>query len=145
MKLKPLSLALACAALFCATPAPAQQGQGLVRVLLDSATTLVENGDFEEARGPVFGHLEEDQDEEFQLRVRAGHTYIFVGVCDENCSDLDIVITDEDGDELESDVELDDTPMVVLEAEETTTITVKVSMATCRDDCHYGMGMYTGK
>jgi hypothetical protein len=25
-----------------------------------------------------------------------------------------------------------------------TTITVRVSMATCRDDCHYGMGMYTG-
>ncbi|HEY0035920.1 MAG TPA: hypothetical protein VGB66_04485 [Longimicrobium sp.] len=145
MKLKTAALALASAALFCATPARAQQGQALVRVLLDSATTLVENEDYEEARDPVFGRLEEDQEEEFQLRVRAGHTYVFVGVCDENCSDLDIVVTDEDGDELESDVELDDTPMVVLEAEETTTITVKVSMATCRDDCHYGMGMYTGK
>ncbi|HEY7770282.1 hypothetical protein, partial [Longimicrobium sp.] len=133
MKLKTLAPALACAALFCATPARAQQGQALVRVLLDSATTLVENQDYEEARAPVFGRLEEDQDEEFQLRVRAGHTYVFVGVCDENCSDLDIVVTDEDGDELESDVELDDTPMVVLEAEETTTITVTVSMATCRD------------
>ena len=145
MKLTTVALALACAALFCATPARAQQGQALVRVLLDSATTLVENENYEEAHAPVYGSLEEGQDEEFQMRVRAGHTYIFVGVCDENCSDLDIVITDEDGDELESDVELDDTPMVVLEAEETTTITVKVSMATCRHDCHYGMGMYTGK
>jgi hypothetical protein len=144
MKLTTLAPALACAALFCATPARAQQGQALVRVLLDSATTLVANEDFEEVHDPVYGTLEEGEDEEFEMRVRAGQTYVFVGVCDENCSDLDIVVTDEDGDEVESDVELDDTPMVIFEARETMTITVKVSMATCTDDCHYGMGMYTG-
>ena len=144
MKLTTLALALAGAALFCAAPARAQQGPALVRVLLDSATTLVEKEDFEAAHDPVYGSLEEGEDEEFEMRVRAGQTYIFVGVCDENCSDLDIVITDEDGDELESDVELDDTPMVVLEAKQTARITVKVSMAGCSDDCHYGVGTYTG-
>ena len=144
MKLKPLALALACAALFCATPARAQQGRALVRMLLDSATTLVENEDFQRVQAPVYGSLEEGEDEEFEMRVRAGQTYVFVGVCDENCSDLDIIVTDADGDELESDVELDDTPMVMLQARQTMKITVKVSMATCRDDCHYGMGLYTG-
>ena len=145
MKRTSLALALACAALFCATPARAQQGQDLVRVLLDSATTLVEKEDFEEAHEPVYGRLEEGDDEELQMRVRAGQTYIFVGVCDENCSDLDIIVTDEDGDELESDVELDDTPMVMFEAKTSGTITVTVSMATCGDDCHYGMGIYTDR
>lgn len=143
MKLKPFALALACAALFCAAPAGAQQGQALVRVLLDSATTLVESEDFQAVQNPVYGSLEEGEDEEFEMRVRAGQTYIFLGVCDENCSDLDIIVTDEDGDELESDVELDDTPMVMLQATQTMKIAVKVSMPTCRNDCHYGLGVYT--
>jgi hypothetical protein len=72
---------------------------------------------------------------------RAGHAG---APGDESCTDLDIVVTDVDGDELESDVELDDTPMVIFEAREATTVTVTVSMATCRDDCHYGVGMFTG-
>ncbi|MBW3655050.1 MAG: hypothetical protein KY444_03020 [Gemmatimonadetes bacterium] len=144
MKLTTLALALAGAALFCAAPAQAQQGQALVRVLLDSATTLVEKEDFEAAHDPVYGSLEEGEDEEFEIRVRAGQTYIFVGVCDENCTDLDIIVTDQDGDELESDVELDDTPMVMLQAKQTMKITVTVSMPGCRNDCHYGIGIYIG-
>ena len=145
MKLKTIALALAGAALFCAAPAQAQQGPALVAMLLDSATVLMSNEDFEEADDAVVGTLGEGEDEEFEMELEAGESYIFVGVCDENCSDLDIAVYDENGDEIDSDVEMDDTPMVAIEADEDMTVTIKVTMATCGRRCHYGLGTYTGQ
>jgi hypothetical protein len=143
MKLKMIALAVACAALVCAAPAQAQKGRALVRLQLDSAATLMANENFEAAHENVFGNLAQGQDEEFEMRVSAGESYIFVGVCDENCSDLDIHVYDADGEEIDSDVELDDTPMVAVEPKRNMTVRVKVTMATCSSDCHFGMGVYT--
>lgn len=144
MKLKTIALAFA-GAFLCAAPARAQQGAALVQTLLDSATVLMANEDYEESDDAVTGTLEAGQDEEFEMELEAGQNYIFVGVCDENCSDLDITIYDEDGDEIDSDVEMDDTPMVMIEAEEDMKVTIKVTMATCDDECHFGLGVYQGQ
>lgn len=144
MKLKTIALAIA-GALLCAAPAQAQQGASLVRMLLDSASVLMANEDYEETDEAVTGSLEQGQDEEFEMELEAGQSYIFVGVCDENCSDIDITIYDEDGDEIDSDVEMDDTPMVMIEAEEDMTVTIKVTMATCDDECHFGLSVFQGQ
>jgi hypothetical protein len=66
-----------------------------------------------------------------------------VGVCDNDCSDLDLVLYDADGDQVDSDVQTDDVPIVQVTPRETMRYRVKVLMPTCKTNpCWYGIGVY---
>lgn len=70
-------------------------------------------------------------------------TYIFAGVCDVDCSDLDFTLLDENGIEVDSDVETDDEPIVRVTPKRAATFRLRVRMATCGDNpCYYGVGVY---
>lgn len=140
MKLSLLAFAAAAVALV-STPAQAQPG--VITMQLDSAVSMMANEGFLPADEPVTGTLAQGDDEEFELDLQSGVSYFIVGVCDSDCSDLDLVLTDERGDEVESDRELDDVPMLVLEAERTGSYVLSVQMATCSTRvCYYGVRVF---
>lgn len=140
MKLSLLALAAAAAAL---VSSPAQAQPAIIQTQLDSAIVLMGNEGFAPADEPVTGTLAQGDDEEFELDLQSGVSYFIVGVCDGGCSDLDLVLTDESGEEVESDRELDDVPMLALEAGSTGSYVLSVQMATCSSSsCHYGVRVF---
>jgi len=74
------------------------------------------------------------------LQSPGGEVY-FIGACDENCRDLDLVVRDSAGREIGRDVELDDTPIVVVQGP-AAAYSVEVSMADCTGECHWGVGVF---
>lgn len=77
------------------------------------------------------------------VTLRAGVDYNFVGVCDQDCSDLDLWLYNEDGRLIDSDVAYDDIPVVGVTPRWTGRFRVKVSMESCRTGyCYYGVGLF---
>lgn len=140
MKLSAVALAALGAALLSAVPAHAQSE--IIRTQLDSAVSHMRAQGFVPADAPVGGRLAQGADEEFELEIEAGTTYFVVGVCDGGCSDLDLVLTDASGKEVDSDRELDDVPMLALQGLRGTHV-LSVAMATCGSAaCEYGVRVF---
>ncbi len=121
-----------------AGPAAAQNptGAALVAAQLDAAVN-----EFGLTPGAqVTGRLAQDGSRLHNVQAPGGMTY-FIGVCDENCDDLDLVVLDAAGREIGRDEEIDDVPMVAAEIV-AGTYTVEVSMAGCTGQCHWGVGVF---
>jgi hypothetical protein len=139
MKLK--SFLMAAAALLVSTAAEAQPN--IIRTQLDSAVVLMRGQGFVPVDDAVTGTLATGADEEFEIDLEAGVTYMIVGVCDGGCSDLDLVLSDDDGDEMEADREMDDVPMLAIENTRNVEAVLSVQMATCSSaQCHYGVRVF---
>jgi hypothetical protein len=77
------------------------------------------------------------------LDLNIGTQYQIMGACDTDCSDLDFVLYDGRGNQIDQDVELDDVPIVTVTPSRTGTFRVKVTMATCTaEPCRYGIGVF---
>jgi hypothetical protein len=140
MKLPFIALAAIAAAL---VSAPAQAQEEIVTTQLDSAVVLMANQGFRPADDPVRGSLDQGEDEEFELELEAGMQYFVVGVCDGDCEDLDLVLTDSDGDEVEADRATDDVPMLAIEGQSGSFV-LTVEMATCNvNPCFYGVRVFS--
>jgi hypothetical protein len=61
---------------------------------------------------PFIGSLGRGGQEDVTLTMRSGVTYAIVGVCDNDCQDLDLILYDDNGNRVASDVQRDDTPVV---------------------------------
>ena len=141
MKLPVIALAAMGAALLFAAPAHAQPE--IIRTQLDSAASLMGNQGFRLQDNIVHGDLRQGQDEAFELELEGGKTYIIVGVCDGDCSDLDMALTTAGGDDVDSDYELDDVPMVMVEVARNATYNLTVRMAACSvEPCGFGVGVF---
>jgi hypothetical protein len=95
--------------------------------------------------GDVYdGSLNDDEYQILTITVRPGTSYAFMGVCDDDCHDIDLRLYDPDGDEVATDVSTDDWPIVSVTPRFKGTYQVKVVMATCsRNPCYYGIGVFT--
>ena len=139
MKLPFVALAALAAALIAA---PAQAQEQIVTTQLDSAVVLMAGQGFTPADDAVRGSLDQGEDEEFELELEAGTQYFVVGVCDGDCEDMDLVLTDGDGDEVEADREMDDVPMLAIEGQSGSFV-LSVQMATCNvNPCYYGVRVF---
>ncbi|HEY2824813.1 MAG TPA: hypothetical protein VGI83_04640, partial [Gemmatimonadales bacterium] len=77
------------------------------------------------------------------FNVQAGQDYAVLGVCDQDCADIDLRVYDDNGTELGSDFEKDDHPVVRF-TPRTARVKVHVYMATCnREPCFYGVGIFS--
>lgn len=141
MKLPVIALAALGSALLFAAPAAAQPA--IIRTQLDSAAVLMGGNGFRLQDDIVSGDLRQGQDEEFELELEAGKTYIIIGVCDGDCSDLDLILTTTGGEDVDSDVATDDVPMVMVEVDRSATYNLMVRMATCSvEPCAYGVSVF---
>lgn len=133
---------------FVAEDAAAQDWREMVLRQLDSAGEAVRQVGQTDAnvllRNQVIGMLEDGGTSYIEVGLEEGVTYVFAGACDQDCSDLDLrLVRAEDFETVESDIELDDVPIVSFTPPVTASYLVGVDMADCSQDvCYYGFRAY---
>lgn len=119
------------------------QWRGQVESYLKRAAKTLSDKGYEQTHETQIGSVADDENESFNLTLHSGTAYALVGVCDNDCSDLDLVVFDADGEQVDSDIQTDDVPIVQVSPRETQRYRVKVLMATCKTSpCWYGIGVY---
>lgn len=93
---------------------------------------------------PYIDRLYEDEVDNLTLTLQGGRTYAIIGVCDNDCHDLDFDLYDNDDNLLESDHADDDYPFVQITPAWTDTFTLNVIMYNCKTEpCYYGVGVFS--
>ena len=147
MKLnKIFTIACSAAILASGTLPAASQEMGYREVLemqLGIAQGFAEMEDMTIAAGPFFGSLNSGGSDTFVLPVHGAVYYRFHGVCDTDCSDLDIRIYNMSGALLAEDVMDDDMPITDLAPDVDGHVQVEVSMIQCSaEPCFYAVEAY---
>lgn len=127
-----------------ATPALALQDQWEAQVnqYLDVAGQAIAS-QFTPTGYQKSGSLKQGASERVSVNVGGSGNYAVLGVCDNDCSDVDIQVLGSDGGVLGSDYAMDDRPIVRFGSAGAATVTVEVSMAACSaEPCRYGFRMY---
>ena len=89
------------------------------------------------------GALNADDTENVVFELDPNSTYVVLGVCDNDCKDLDLRLLNAAGKEIDSDVEPDDAPVVAVAPTRRERFTVKAMMAACgANPCRYGLGVF---
>ncbi len=126
---------------------PTASGQDLRDYLtqqLDSQEPNNAERGFAHAVGPLAGTLSSSHAAQLPLTLRAGQEIRVVGVCDQDCSDLDIRILNPRGQIIAQDVRRNDHPVVDLRAEMFGQHTIEVGMIDCdAPRCRYAVNVYT--
>lgn len=143
----PTRTLLAAAAVAAAVTGTATAQSGDIQRLMDSLlasarSTYVPNG-WQPTRQPRVDYQSPGGTDVYPLQLNAGRDYVFVGVCDADCSDLDLILRDARGNVLAQDVLVDDTPVVRYRARTTQQAQLNVTMAACSTSiCYYQVGTF---
>lgn len=114
-----------------------------VKHLLESNHDLVAQLGGRESHEIMTGRLDRSESSVIRYRLDADVSYLFAGVCDADCSDLDLRLYDETGTLVDADVESDDNPMVKVTPRHSATFRLRVTMARCIDNpCYFGVAVY---
>ena len=91
----------------------------------------------------ILGKLSDDTSESWTFSMDASTDYVLTGACDNDCSDIDLLILNADGETVEEDTEEDDTPVVFFSPKKDGRYTVRVKMYACSDEpCYFGFGLF---
>lgn len=136
-------LAAACAAGL-ASSAAAQNTyqQQITRQLTRYAQRLTTAG-YNADRAPAMGSLNDDARESLMMNLTGGVHYAILGVCDNDCTDVDLRVNDPSGSLMGEDLATDDYPVVEFTAPASGQFRVTVMMATCNvNPCYYGVQVF---
>ncbi|CCQ70100.1 hypothetical protein CWATWH0402_2981 [Crocosphaera watsonii WH 0402] len=104
----------------------------------------ISNGGYRPSHDPVVNSLRDDSYRNGSISLDSGESYAIIGVCDEDCHDLDLHLYDGNGHLVDSDTSSDDTPIVQVSPRWSGSFRVKVSMPGCSDSpCYYGIGVFS--
>lgn len=110
--------------------------------LLGVALALGLDG-YQMTHDPFIGDLGRGGEKDITVNVRAGVSYAIVGVCDNDCRDIDFELYDDNGNLMTSDTEYDDTPIVKFTPRWNARFTIRVIMVSCSNaPCRYGIGSF---
>jgi len=125
-----------------ASPCSAQSWAQLVWSQLESQYSQAESDGYS-SRNYIIGRLNDDEDETWTISLFGGNTYRITGACDGDCQDIDLVLLDDDGKELDSDLLVDDAPILNYTVKVTGAYSIRVIMAQCKEDpCYFGLGVF---
>ena len=97
---------------------------------------------FEETHNDKYDSLDEDDSDTLTFTLKEGMEYRIYGVCDNDCSDLDMTLYDENDNEIAEDATTDDIPIVQVSPKWTGKFSLEVEMYECDDEpCFYGIAI----
>jgi hypothetical protein len=100
------------------------------------------NGEGFDSRNYVIGRMANGSSDSWSFTLPGGNSYKIVGVCDNDCQDLDIRVSSGDN-VVAEDVLDDDVPIVNFTAKNETRYSVRVTMAACTaDPCFWGIAVF---
>lgn len=121
---------------------PAQAQNEMVQVQMDAAEGALAEQGFAPVGESGHGALREGNSNQFEVQLPAGK-YVVIGVCDSDCSDVNLVLRDASGGEIDVDRLPDDVPVVGAEIDASETLQVRVEMAACSvEPCYWGARVY---
>lgn len=134
----------AAVAMGAAVPSIAQNThEQLVNSLLDATASLARSAGYYSSHSRYNGSLRQGQERRVTLDLDAGTNYMAVAQCDGDCSDIDLWLYDENGNLIDEDVLVDDTPIVEVTPIRSARFTIRVRMVSCSvQPCYYGIGVY---
>lgn len=95
-------------------------------------------------RDPIYGSLADDANDQLRINLNGGTRYVIIGVCDNDCSDIDLRLFAPDGTKVIEDIATDDYPTLEFVAPTTGVYRLSVEMANCRQSpCYYGVQVYS--
>lgn len=118
----------------------AQHFRALVSGYLDSYAEAVA-GDWPRVRGvdDSIAAIHTGREHRWQVNLQRGQTYAFVGACDNECDNVDLVVEDPSGREVGSDVLPDDYPVVQLTPSVSGRYTARIVLVSCTiEPCYVG-------
>jgi hypothetical protein len=91
----------------------------------------------------LYGGLGQGESRRATLPLVAGVPFRIVGLCDGDCSDLDLTLYDGSGKQIATDIAIDDTPLLNIEVDASGTYEVEVAMVTCSiEPCAWSVMAY---
>src|SRR5688572_7912464 len=133
------------ASLLIAAPAPlaAQDYAEQVWTQLQAAYHGALQGENYRLRNYILGNINQGATDRWTFWFDQASEYGITGACDEDCSDLDIVVEDANGNVLASDEADDDFPVVFFIPRSSGNYTVNVKMYSCSEQpCYFGFGVF---
>ncbi len=116
---------------------------GFIKQIEQQLQNIEQQSGHKMLRTPYIGKLSPKHYTERNLLINSRTPYAFVGVCDNDCRDLDLELYDENGNLIDKDFEDDDLPQVSVTADWTGTFKLKVLMENCAESyCYYGVGVF---
>ena len=114
-----------------------------VREQIEAAGKNLASDGFKLTHHIFTGNLKEQEFENVVFELAKGGNYVIVGVCDNDCKDIDLKLLNSRGREIDKDEEEDDAPVVAVRPEQNERFTVRAIMATCsQSPCRYGIGVF---
>lgn len=118
-----------------------QQLQGYMN---NYASPVMSRG-FQAVTQMVTGGLNSSANGSHPVSLNAGRSYVILGVCDNDCTDVDLRLYGPDGSTVIQDLATDDHPTLNFTAPSTGNYRLEVIMATCRQSpCYYGVQLFGG-
>ncbi len=131
--------------LFATSTTALAQGQYVeqIRNQLNKARDILEARGFESTHDYKIDTLARSDAESTSLVLQKGVQYAIIGVCDKDCTDLDVKLYDENNHLIASDTTADDKPLVSVTPRWTGQFRILVSMYKCSSSpCYYGIGVF---
>jgi TIR domain len=126
-----------------APAAPAGTPQEVILMQLQQAEQAFAQQGFQQVGPPVSGGLAQSQQQNWPVTLQVGLDYRIIGVCDRDCSDLDLSLFDQGGNLVNQDTSSDDKPIVQSQPAWTGPFTVQVTMYNCTQaPCYYALVLY---
>lgn len=123
-----------------ATTGPSEYTRQVQGYLANIASAAEKQGFRRVVGGPVFGSLNDDEKSSHEMTVVAGVEYVLFGACDNDCTDVDLIVYDQNGRMVKRDILADDKPVVMFSATRSAKYRIEVVMAVCSTEpCRYGL------
>ncbi|MBO6534634.1 MAG: hypothetical protein JJ966_00340 [Balneolaceae bacterium] len=91
----------------------------------------------------IIGAIGEDEDNTWTFYLDSSKEYLIRGFCDEDCNDLDLYLRDNSGEELDSDIEDDDFPLMYFSPTSSNRYQIEISMYSCSvEPCYFGLAIF---
>jgi len=94
-------------------------------------------------RNYILGSLDEGDDDVWTMMFYGDTEYLIHGACDRDCDDLDLTISDEDGEVVDTDISVDDHPIVSFSPSKDGRYEIKATMYSCSmEPCYFGLAIF---
>lgn len=128
------------ASILICTPSFGQDYTAQVKKQLSLVKAAGQSGGWQETHEDKFDNLSQGGANAFTVTLKKGMTYKIIGVCDNDCSDLDMTLYDENNNEISKDQKSDSMPMVEASPKWTGKFYLRTRMYACSNSpCFYGI------
>lgn len=138
-----LVIVAAGAGMLVAAPVAADEWSDQVQGLIEAAAETYIASGYHFGGYSHEGSLDDGDSERLTIRLGAGMETQLIAACDTDCSDIDLTLYDSSGREVDSDLALDDFPIVSTRAGKDSTYTILVQMVDCEvEPCRYAIQQF---